>query len=166
MSGVWDIPANISFANYESPIQRIFDEMQTQMIQQEENQMMMHVRQAVGFDVDKEELLKALQYDREQYKKGYADGLKADRWIPVSEMLPKEDGEYLLFGKITDDEEREYTFIGLFDACAEKFGIWEDYYDPHTLGFEDSELEEYASVLAWMPLPEPYGEDGETDDQR
>ena len=29
----------------------------------------------VGVNVDKEELIKALQYDREQYKKGYADGV-------------------------------------------------------------------------------------------
>lgn len=30
----------------------------------------------VGFDVDKHELMKALAYDREQYKKGYADAMK------------------------------------------------------------------------------------------
>ena len=30
-----------------------------------------------GVEVDKEELLRALQYDRDQYQKGYADG-KAD----------------------------------------------------------------------------------------
>ena len=29
----------------------------------------------VGVNVDKEELIKALQYDREQYEKGYADGV-------------------------------------------------------------------------------------------
>ena len=28
----------------------------------------------VGIDVDKEELIKALKYDRQQYDKGYADG--------------------------------------------------------------------------------------------
>lgn len=30
----------------------------------------------VGVNVDKEELIKALKYDREQYNKGYADGIK------------------------------------------------------------------------------------------
>ena len=29
----------------------------------------------VGINVDKEELIRALQYDRDQYEKGYADGL-------------------------------------------------------------------------------------------
>lgn len=61
---------------YESPIQRIVGEMQTRMMQQEEDSMMMQVRQQVGYAVDKEELLKALQYDREQYRKGYSDALE------------------------------------------------------------------------------------------
>lgn len=33
--------------------------------------------QDVGISVDKEELVKALKYDREQYYKGYADGYEA-----------------------------------------------------------------------------------------
>ncbi len=39
-----------------------------------------HVYQCVlryGVEVDKEELVKALNYDRQMYKKGYADGYKA-----------------------------------------------------------------------------------------
>ena len=36
-------------------------------------------------DVDKDELIKALKYDRDQYNKGYADGVKDSRrkgrWI-------------------------------------------------------------------------------------
>ena len=35
--------------------------------------------QQVGFDVDKEELTKALQYDRGQYDKGFDDGVKYAR---------------------------------------------------------------------------------------
>lgn len=30
----------------------------------------------VGVNVDKDELIKAMQYDRGQYQKGYADGIK------------------------------------------------------------------------------------------
>ena len=81
------------------------------------------------------------------------------KWIPVSE-LPKTDGEYLLFGKIVEDEDNN-IFIGNYDSCAEKFGWWEDYYDTHTLGFLDSEIQEYASVIAWMPLPKPYMKGGD-----
>ena len=32
--------------------------------------------QKVDIEVDREELIKALQYDRNQYEKGYADGIK------------------------------------------------------------------------------------------
>jgi hypothetical protein len=45
-------------------------------MEQEENQLMMHLRQEIGYAVDKEELIKALQYDRQQYEKGYKDGLE------------------------------------------------------------------------------------------
>ena len=41
--------------------------------------------QKVGFDVDKEELTKALQYDRGQYDKGYKDGCKqtAEKFMEI-----------------------------------------------------------------------------------
>lgn len=54
--------------NYQSPIELI----QTQM----EGRLIGTIYEAVmnvGVNVDKEELLKALQYDREQYQKGYKD---------------------------------------------------------------------------------------------
>ena len=42
--------------------------------------------QKVGVEVDKEELLRALTYDRRQYEKGYGDGLidavKHGEWLP------------------------------------------------------------------------------------
>ena len=76
------------------------------------------------------------------------------KWIPFSERLPELDGDYLLFGKVVEDD-TEDIFIGTYDACAEKFGYWEDYYDSKTLGFLDSELIEYNKVIAWKPLPEP-----------
>ena len=77
------------------------------------------------------------------------------RWIPVSERLPEEDEEYLLFGKVDEDEDN-YIFIGEYDSCGEQFGIWQEQFDRTTLGCLGSEFYEYASVIAWMPLPEPY----------
>lgn len=56
---------------YESPINIIQGEMQMQL----EGEVYKAI-QKVGVDVDKEELLKALQYDREQYKKGYNDAIE------------------------------------------------------------------------------------------
>ena len=60
---------------YKSPIEKmmIYGEIQTQMVQEDENMVMKAIRE-VGITVDKEELIKALQYDRKQYTKGYEDG--------------------------------------------------------------------------------------------
>ena len=54
--------------------------------------------QNVGINVDKEELLKALEYDRDQYRKGFADGMFAKtleivrckdcKWFCVVEDCP------------------------------------------------------------------------------
>lgn len=54
---------------YESPINIIQGEMQM-WVEGETYKAL----QNVGIDVNKEELLKALQYDRGQYEKGYKDG--------------------------------------------------------------------------------------------
>lgn len=54
--------------NYKSPIELVMTQMRTAI----EGETLKAV-QNVGVIVDKEELLKALQYDREQYQKGYED---------------------------------------------------------------------------------------------
>jgi hypothetical protein len=50
--------------------------MQTVM-EKKENAIVAKVQTALDVQVDKEELIRALQYDRNQYEKGYMDG-KAD----------------------------------------------------------------------------------------
>lgn len=54
---------------YKSPIHIIYGQMETQM----EGTILKAV-QNVGVNVDKEELLLALKYDRKQYLIGYEDG--------------------------------------------------------------------------------------------
>ena len=61
---------------YESPIEVIYKDLQMQIKEQFENQVYEAVQQC-EVHVDKEELIKALQYDRRQYEKGYEDGLKS-----------------------------------------------------------------------------------------
>lgn len=56
---------------YESPITIAYNQMKTTI----ENDIYKAICN-VGIDVDKEELWKALQYDRGQYEKGYDDGIK------------------------------------------------------------------------------------------
>lgn len=68
---------------YESAI-KIIEEITNQINMEMEGNILKAVRR-VAIDVDEKELLKALQYDRDQYQKGYGDG-KRDavvhgRWI-------------------------------------------------------------------------------------
>ena len=58
---------------YDSPIDLYISDIHNQIVAQQDEQIYQAV---VHFfpDVKRDELLKAIQYDREQYDKGYADG--------------------------------------------------------------------------------------------
>lgn len=76
---------------YESPINLFVSDIATQVDKQIEATIVTAV-QKVGIDVDKDELIKALAYDRNQYEKGYRDGCKrkTGHWIPQD--FNKSDG--------------------------------------------------------------------------
>lgn len=63
---------------------------------------------------------------------------QSQKWIPVSKMLPEEDGEYL---------------------CQEWSGFY--YVDSFNSGEWSLAKEANAKCIAWMPLPEPYTEEEE-----
>jgi len=67
-----DFITSPDISGYESPIRMIVGEMETKM-----EADTMYVIQHYGIDVDKDELIKALQYDRDQYNKGYRNGYEA-----------------------------------------------------------------------------------------
>lgn len=58
-----------SLEGYESPVKIYQSELQTAI--EDET---LHVAQHIGIDIDKKELLRALAYDRDQYKEGYEAG--------------------------------------------------------------------------------------------
>ena len=60
---------------YKSPIKEVMNNLHDQMMIDYEKGVVRAVYQA-GFHVDKEELAKALKYDRCQYEKGYADAMQ------------------------------------------------------------------------------------------
>lgn len=81
----WKIPDSYGAGfNYQSPIELIQGNLQTQI----ENNCVKAV-QSYGFNVDKEELRKALEYDRDQYNKGYADARERYK-RPPGEWITKE----------------------------------------------------------------------------
>lgn len=68
---------------WESPI-KVYE----QITEDRENHIMATIRQYV--DVDKDELMRALQYDRNQYEKGFEDGYlkgRADFAEKIQEIL-------------------------------------------------------------------------------
>lgn len=109
---------------YESPIEII----QTQMQMQMDGEILKAV-QGVGIDVNKEELLKALAYDREQYSKGYKDGVK-DLAERLKESIIQENDLYVKCAKslLSTDyqqgyEEKNNTIIKCIDnLLAEMVG--------------------------------------------
>lgn len=74
---------------YESPIKIIYNNVEESF----ENGILKAVQKA-DIIVDKEELVKALQYDRDSYRRGYKDGVNhanADwimRWNEVLNLTP------------------------------------------------------------------------------
>ena len=59
---------------YKSPIDISFTNTLKDIVEQQDAYIVREV-QRMGVTVDKEELLKALKYDREQYEKGYRDAM-------------------------------------------------------------------------------------------
>ena len=66
-----------SLKGYESPIEVMFRDIENRIREQEENAITAEVSRQMGVNVDKDELMKALTYDRDQYNKGYADAKRA-----------------------------------------------------------------------------------------
>lgn len=60
---------------YESPIEMIYGQIQSRVAEDLDNHIYKAVRN-VGINVDKEELIRALNYDRDQYQKGFEDGYR------------------------------------------------------------------------------------------
>ena len=63
---------------YNSPIELMITDIQNQILKQQDDQIYQATLHYVP-NVDKEELLRALKYDRNQYDKGYADGIRDAR---------------------------------------------------------------------------------------
>ena len=77
---------------YKSPIELLVTDIQNQIVKQQDEEIYKAVLHYVP-NVDKEELIRALNYDRQQYQKGYLDG-KADavvhgRWEQVQRWATK-----------------------------------------------------------------------------
>lgn len=130
---------------YLAPIKVIYDKLAYEASTELDNNVVKAV-QRYAIDVDKDELFKALAYDRDQYNKGFADGFKAgkkDRWI----TFPSPD--------MPDKYTVTFT-SGEVGTCY--WGSLKGVFCWQRLG-EDITHE----VLAWMENPEPYKEAQDND---
>jgi hypothetical protein len=82
---------------YNSPIEMIIGNMQIQ----QEGEIFRAV-QEIGVNVDKDELLKALQYDRGQYEKGYDDGVEAGIRDFAKFLIDKSENGVICIADIPD----------------------------------------------------------------
>ena len=60
---------------YESPIELVSHAI-TQELNKQTDEAVCRAVQRIGVNINKDELIKALQYDRQQYEKGYADAVE------------------------------------------------------------------------------------------
>ena len=86
---------------YESPVHLILQDVESQIDQEIEKTIITVVRK-FDVSVDKGEIIKALRYDRDQYTKGYKDG--------VNNILDKIRAEIEQLPDVTKDE-----LLGIID---------------------------------------------------
>ena len=63
-------------SGYESPILGAINQMVNNIQEQRDNAIMVQIREQIGVDVDKNELIRALNYDRDQFNEGYRKGYR------------------------------------------------------------------------------------------
>ena len=128
---------------YESPIHLITDQIATQISRRvDENIWEAVVKTEVV--VDKDELIKALRYDRDQYDKGYVNGYNADKWISCKDRLPKVGTTCIVTVGTRYAWEKEYTYdtdVALYYADGE-WETWNDWNEANEV-----------IITHWQPLP-------------
>lgn len=121
---------------YESPIEMFsvtdyVDTISKQIDEQIEESIWSAVTK-VSVNVNKEELIRALKYDRNQYEKGYADGKRNGiEWHPYPEEKPK-------------NESKKYIVT---TSCGEVENRW---------WINTFWVITVSKVIAWAELPSPY----------
>ena len=94
---------------YNSPIELAINEF-VQRINKQTDEEIYQAVQRIDVNVNKDELIKALNYDRQQYEKGYADGVRA----VIAKIREKNLETFMLKGWVYAD-----VFL---DSIAEEMG--------------------------------------------
>ena len=139
---------------YNEIIDIVRTEMKTQLIDKLTEECSM----SVGFFIHKEELLKALSYDRNQYQSGYVDGkdevLYHTRWNKCEDTLPELWQNVYVIGVSCDGKKTHYiarrepnpdnrTWDWIENFTGQKITVYDDF-----------------DIVYWHPmLADPEGDD-------
>lgn len=105
--------------DYQSPIEIIYNQIQCDIDKQLEKNVIQAV-QSYGINVDRDELIKALQYNRKQYEKGFEDAKKQFE-RPQGDLLSRD-----ALIKWIDDSVSKYGHIYSTDTLN-MWGLFKDY---------------------------------------
>ena len=130
---------------YKSPI-TVLESFMDDIMEQREGKIVAIVQSKIDVDVDKDELVRALQYDRDQYNAGYKDG-KSDamRWVCAADELPQGRGE-VCKNVILHMDSGEVTVGWINESTGKVYRL--DSWDDCII------REPMSRVKHWMPLPE------------
>lgn len=128
---------------YKGPIELFNVEEYSKQIDEQIEKAVYEVVMNVGINVNREELIKALEYDRNQYEKGYRDGsLDGVKWHPYPKEKPTDWKEYIVTLKYT-----KCTTSANYDPEDDEWRGNDDFWIPNNC------------IVAWLELPEPYEEE-------
>lgn len=130
--------------SYQSPIEVYISQLRFDTERQIEDGVIRAVRN-LDIAVEKNELIKALKYDRGQYDKGYTDGYHADKWVNCADRLP-DDGELVLVWFEYSATRPCYSLHQTVGTGYHFNGKW--IFVNGTSNWRD------LKVYAWQPLPE------------
>ena len=100
---------------YNSPIEMLITDIQHQIVQQQDEQIYQAVVNCIP-NVDKDELIRALQYDREQYEKGYQDAIRDKDLV---EVVRCKDCKHLMFSDCYGECGQGYMgIVKPYDFCS------------------------------------------------
>ena len=115
---------------YESPVDVYIRNMVTDLQEKRDGEICAQIEEQIGVHVDKDEMMKALAYDRDQYEKGYrrgyavgfSEGREAVETVPITATM----GEKTWHGYL-DKSRMLISFSPMTAELAGELGItWEE----------------------------------------
>lgn len=117
----------IDLSDWESPITQFETEIASELVEKSNGELLLTVKKALGFKVDEKELLKCLEYDRNQYSIGYKNGFEKAMKKTIGKMMESLDNialcmicDHFEFGNDNDFTDCKLGNLGYL--CGKKCG--------------------------------------------